>query len=262
MPMLSIAENMFLGNEQATARHHRLEQGPPPRRRTAAQGRPARGPRHADHQYRHRQAAAGRDRQGARQGRQALDPRRADGVAVGKGQPGPARPAARVQGAGHDLDHDQPQAQRDQTHRRPDHGHPRRPVDRDHGQGRHHRGPHRHLDGRPLAGKSLPGPHAEDRRDHLRGEELVGLSPDPPRAADHQERQPVCPQGRGRRHRRPDGRRANRAGDERLRPHLRHQHHWSSLAARQASRHVDGRQGRGRRPSPTRPRTAKFTAST
>ena len=56
-----------------------------------------RRPRHADHQYRRRQAAAGRDRQGAEQGSQAADPRRADGQPVREGQPGAARPAARIQ---------------------------------------------------------------------------------------------------------------------------------------------------------------------
>jgi hypothetical protein len=35
-------------------------------------------PEDADHQYRHRQAATGRDRQGAEQGSQAADSRRAD----------------------------------------------------------------------------------------------------------------------------------------------------------------------------------------
>ena len=41
-------------------------------------------------------------------------------------------PAAPAQGAGHHVDHDLPQAQRDRRHRRPHHDHPRRPDDRDH----------------------------------------------------------------------------------------------------------------------------------
>ena len=69
VPMLSIAENIFLGNEHATLRRHRLERDQQTRTERAAQeGRPQGGSQDADHQYRRRQAAAGRDRQGAQQG--------------------------------------------------------------------------------------------------------------------------------------------------------------------------------------------------
>ena len=78
VPLLSIAENIFLGHE--TAKHgvinwfeaFRRTQG------TAEEGRPQGTPQHADHQHRHRQAAARRNRQGAEQEGQAADPRRAD----------------------------------------------------------------------------------------------------------------------------------------------------------------------------------------
>ena len=81
-----------------------------------------------------------------------------------EGQPGAARPAARIQAAGHHLDPDLAQAQRDQPRRRPRHHHPRRADHRDARQGRHQRGPHHHLDGRPLARRSLSAARAEDRR--------------------------------------------------------------------------------------------------
>ena len=97
VPMLSIAENIFLGNEHA--RYGVIDWNANEARTAPAaeEGRPQRGPRDAHHQYRRRQAAAGRDRQGAEQGSQAADPRRADRQPLGKGQPGAARPAARVQ---------------------------------------------------------------------------------------------------------------------------------------------------------------------
>jgi ABC-type sugar transport system ATPase subunit len=97
VPMLSIAENMFLGNEQAT---NGIINWDKVRRRAAELLKKVglqRGSRHADHQHRYRQAATGGNRQGAGQGSPASDPRRADGLAVGEGQPVAARPARRVQ---------------------------------------------------------------------------------------------------------------------------------------------------------------------
>ncbi len=49
-------------------RRHRLERQRDAHQRPAQEGRPQRGPQDADHQYRRRQAATGRDRQGAQQG--------------------------------------------------------------------------------------------------------------------------------------------------------------------------------------------------
>ena len=78
-PQLSIAENIFLGNERAT-------RGLIDWNRTNARGRASccarvglrENPVTPVLRHRRRQAAAGRDRQGAVQGRQAAHPRRAD----------------------------------------------------------------------------------------------------------------------------------------------------------------------------------------
>jgi len=63
----------------------------------------------------------------------------------------PARPDQAPQGPGHHVDHHQPQAQRDQGHRRQGHDHPRRPCHRDprHAQGRGLGEPHHQGHGRP-----------------------------------------------------------------------------------------------------------------
>ena len=81
-------------------------------------------PDELDQEHRRRQAAARGDRQGAVQGRAAAHPRRADLGAQRGGLGAPARPAARPAGQGHDLHHDQPQAERDRGDRRLDHDHP------------------------------------------------------------------------------------------------------------------------------------------
>ena len=137
IPYLSVAENIFLGNER------RGRGGLVDWNRTNARGReaararrPAREPDHAGHPARRRQAAAHRDRQGAEQGGQAAHPRRADRGAQRPGLRAPARAAAPAQGARHHLDHDLAQAQRDRRHRGPDHDHPRR---HDHRDPRHER---------------------------------------------------------------------------------------------------------------------------
>ena len=99
VPLLSIAENIFLGNEPARMGVIDWEYAQTQDARTAAQSRPERIPGHPDHQPRRRQAATDRDRQGAVQGRQAADPRRADGQPERKRQRGPARPAAGAESA-------------------------------------------------------------------------------------------------------------------------------------------------------------------
>jgi putative multiple sugar transport system ATP-binding protein len=67
VPLLSIAENIFLGNE--TAKHGVIDWFEAFTRTQGAAAKVGlkRTPQHADHQHRHRQAAAGRDRQGAGQ---------------------------------------------------------------------------------------------------------------------------------------------------------------------------------------------------
>ena len=62
---------------------------------------------------------------------QAAHPRRADRGPQRRGLRSPARPDPAPQGAGHHVDHHQPQAERDQEDRRHGHGHPRRQDDRD-----------------------------------------------------------------------------------------------------------------------------------
>ena len=70
VPYLSIAENIFLGNErQGPRRPDRLEPGQRRRRRAAGVGRSRREPGHAGRPARRRQAAARGDRQGAVEGR-------------------------------------------------------------------------------------------------------------------------------------------------------------------------------------------------
>ena len=106
VPLLSIAENIFLGNERRA--RAASSTGARPIRRTEALlakvglreapttpgGRPGR-----------RQAAARRDRQGAVQERAPPDPRRADRGAAGERQPDAPRPAPGAEGAGRHLDH-------------------------------------------------------------------------------------------------------------------------------------------------------------
>ena len=70
------------------------------------------------------------------------------------------------------------------------------------------------------------------------------------------------PRRRGRRHRRAHGRRAHRAGDEHLRPLLRPRHQRPGLHARQGDQGAQRRRGDRRTASPTPPRTARSTAST
>ncbi len=150
----------------------------------------------ADHQYRRRQAAARRDRQGARQAGEAADPGRADREPERERQRRAARPAARIPEAGHHLDHHLAQAQRDRPGRR-QHHHPAR---------RHDRGDDRlpprgrsakariikSMVGREMSDR-YPPRDAEDRRDAVRGEGLVGRSPAARRAARSSRASTSCP---------------------------------------------------------------------
>ena len=147
VPLLSIAENIFLGNEP---RDSASSTGTRPSARTrSCSPRSASNEvaEHADHQYRRRQAATGRDRQGARQEGEAADPRRADRQPQRKRQRGAARPAARIQQPGHRLDPDLAQAQRARRGRRP-----------------HHRAARRHAPSRPrLPGRARSAKTASSR---------------------------------------------------------------------------------------------------
>ena len=147
---------------------------------------------------RHRQAAAGRDRQGAAQGRQAAHPRRAHRRPQRRRLHPPARPAQGPAGQGHHLDHDQPQAQRDRARsptRSPssataDHRDPRRQ------RRRRRRGPDHPGHGRPRPRAPLPRPHARHRRGALRGPRLDGHAPAGPQPRGHP-RTPTSRSGAG-----------------------------------------------------------------
>ena len=141
-------------------RPHRLEQDELRGVEAPRPGRPPREPDDEDHGHRRRQAAARRDRQGALEGGEAAHPRRADRRPQRRGLRSPARPDPAPQGAGHHVDHHQPQAQRDQEGRRLGHGHPRRQDDRDDREGGCHGRPHHQGHGRPRPRAPLPRPHA------------------------------------------------------------------------------------------------------
>ena len=96
IPHLSITENIFLANEQATRGVINWGQSHAQGDRAAQEGRPRRDAGHADQPPRRRQAAARRDRQGAVQERRAADPRRADVLAQRERLPEAAPAAARV----------------------------------------------------------------------------------------------------------------------------------------------------------------------
>ena len=100
MPYLSIAENIFLGNEQARARAHRLEQDQRRGRPAAARVGLDENPVTTVERARRRQAAARRDREGAVEGSEAADPRRADGRAQRQRLRSPARPARELRDGG------------------------------------------------------------------------------------------------------------------------------------------------------------------
>ena len=178
--------------------------------------------RSPSHRHRRRQAAARRDRQGALQGGQAPHPGRADRRAQRRRLGAPARPDPPAEGPGHHLHHHQPQAQRDQSDRRPRHHHPRR---QDHRDPRHAaEGDHaRTGSSRAWSGRDLDS-RFPDHTPHI-GEELLrdrGLDRPPPARPQPHGRRRRQPQGaarRDRRHRRADGRRPHRARDERLRSH-------------------------------------------
>ena len=188
-------------SRQRTGRegHHQLVGHLPEDRRAAETCRAEGKPEGAHHQSRPRQAAARRDRQGPVQGGQAPHSRRADLIAERDGFGGAPRPASRIQGTRHRLDHDLPQAERDRPRRRFHHGAARRRLGLDARlrgrpglRGRHHP---RH--GRPLHRGSLPAANPEDRRDGLSGEELDLRASAPFRSQGGQGRLLPCARRRG-----------------------------------------------------------------
>ena len=115
VPLLSIAENIFLGNEPSKrgvvdrhAAYVRTRVA-----RTAGQGGPAGIARDRDRRPRRRQAAAGRDRQGPVEEGQAADPRRADREPQRNRQRGAAAAAAGAEGPRHRLHPHLAQAERE-----------------------------------------------------------------------------------------------------------------------------------------------------
>ena len=130
-PQLSIAENIFLGNERAARGlidwNRTNHEAAALLERVGLRENPVTpGDRH-----RGGQAAARRDREGALQGGPAADPRRADRRAQRRGLRAPARPAARPARRGHHLRDHLAQAERDRRDRRLDHDPARRPDHRD-----------------------------------------------------------------------------------------------------------------------------------
>ncbi|GJM69004.1 hypothetical protein HMSSN036_12200 [Paenibacillus macerans] len=84
IPYLSIAENIFLGNEQKKARAYRLERNDNQNAEAARNRRAGRIAGHPGARSRRRQTAAGGDRQSAGQAGQAAHPGRTDGGAQRK----------------------------------------------------------------------------------------------------------------------------------------------------------------------------------
>ncbi|KAJ1683136.1 hypothetical protein LUZ63_021633 [Rhynchospora breviuscula] len=129
-----------------------------------------------------------------------------------------------AEGGGHHLDHHQPQAQRDPQDRRHGHGHPRRQDDRDHRPRRGHRRPHHQRHGRPRSRAPLSRPRPRHRRGAPPRRELDGTSPAGPDTRRRGRRVHHRPRGRDRRDRRAHGRRTHRVRHEPVRPQLRLAH--------------------------------------
>ena len=158
-----------------------------------------------------------------------------------------------LQGQGHHLDHDQPQAERDRADRRRDHDHPRRP---------HHRDPRRRRRtastrtassagwsaGTSSTGSPSTRPTIGDVLFELR--DWTVMHPQDHSRGRHPRRQPHRAQRRDRRHRRAHGRRAHRARPQHLRPLLRQPargHAAASTGKEVTLRSVHDRDRRGHR---------------
>ena len=178
--------------------------------------------------HRRRQAAAGRDRQGAVQGGPAADPRRADRGAQRRGLRSTcwtccagcgtrASPASSSRTSS-TRSRRSPTASRSCATARTIETLDMSATTVD-------RGPHHPRHGRPRPRPPVPAAHADDRRGGA-ARSRTGPCTAPPRSGGSWSStgQPHRAPRRDRRHRRPDGRRPHRARDERLRPSLRHGH--------------------------------------
>ena len=266
-PHLSIAENIFLGNE-------RVHRGLIDWNRTNHEAADAAGAGSACARTRsprcigprRRQAAAGRDRQGAVEGGQAADPRRADRGAQRRRLRAPARPAARPARRGHHLRHHLPQAQRDRGDRRL--------ASRSSATARRSRRSTWPATTSPRTASSpawsaATSSTASRRTSRTSARRCCGSRTGPctarpsTAARGRRRRQPHGAARRDRRPRRADGRRPHRARDERLRP----QSYGVGISGRvfkdgKEIRAADGAARRSTTASPTPPRTASATAST
>ena len=161
VPVLTVAENILLGDETMANRDlPRSERGPPSDRRARSALRIRDRPRREGRLALGRLAAAGRDPQGPLPGGADPRPRRADGSADAAGDERDLRrpPAPARRGPQHHLH--QPQAVRGPRDRGPDHGHPPRPGRRRADAVRDGRGRPRRADGRPR-GPADRGPRRE-----------------------------------------------------------------------------------------------------
>ena len=127
MPDLTVAQNMFIGREPVLDQRAAAERACPGADRPAPSPAAAEGSRRRAHG---RQAADGRDRQGAVLRREAADHGRADGGAQRRRGRGPARPDPPVREARHGRDLHLAPDGRAAADRRPRHRDPRRPLRR------------------------------------------------------------------------------------------------------------------------------------
>ena len=100
------------------------------------------------------------------------------------------------------------------------------------------RGPHHQEHGRARNVGPLSAARAQDRRATVRDQELARRASAARRARGHQGRRSPRQPRRGRRHRRADGRRPHRTRDERVRPRLWPQRAGPGLHGRQGDRHL------------------------
>ena len=263
-PQLSIAENMFLGNEGRRRRGHRLVRDHRTRPRVHGEGRPQGKPVGADHQYRRWQASSSYEIAKALAKKvKAAHPRRADVELERERQPGAPRSPSGAEGAGHHLDHDsrtslneiakiadQITILRDGSTVETLDCHTQA-ID----EGRIIKG----MVGREMSDRyPKRTPHIGDGA--AVGQGLERPPPHPHRSSRRQGRQHDGAQGRGGRHRRPDGRRAHRVRHVGLRPRLWSRHHRHGRDRGQAGRRAHRAEGDRGRHLPTSPRTASSSA--
>ena len=251
VPLLSIAENIFLGNEVAKNGVIDWEETFSRTEALLRKGRPARTGDDARHRHRRRQAAARRNRQGALEAREAPDPRRADRQPAGDRQrrsSSTSCSSSRRQGItsiliSHKLNEIGRVADRITVLRD---GATVSTLDARAGEVSED---HiiRDMVGRPMSDR-YPAARAEDRRAAVRGRGLERLPPGPLRPPPDPRRQPRGPRGRDRRHRRADGLGPHRVRDEPVRPFIRPEHQRHGEAQRRPDRRLDRAPRHRRRP--------------